>query len=199
MIRSVLAEQMAGEQDQRISEAIKLEWARLRNFIHKRVPDQSDAEDILQDVFYELIEAYRLMKPIEQAGAWLFRVARNRITDRFRKQTAESLQSPAAQSNDNDARVLEDLLPSLEAGPEAVYARRVLLEEIEEALNELPAEQRDVFVAHEIEGRGFKELAAESGVGVSTLLSRKRYAVLHLRRRLHAIYREFTSEKRKAQ
>ena len=178
--------------DARISEAIRLEWARLRNFIRKRVADQGDAEDILQDVFYELIEAYRLMKPIEQVGAWLFRVARNRITDRFRKQRIEAVQDRSAGGENGEAIRLEDLLPSPEAGPEAAYARSVLIEELEGALGELPEEQRAVFIAHEIEGRSFKELAAESGVSVNTLLSRKRYAVLHLRRRLQAIYDEFT-------
>ena len=178
--------------DPRISEAIRLEWARLRNFIRKRVADQGDAEDILQDVFYELIEAYRLMKPIEQVGAWLFRVARNRITDRFRKQRTEAVQDRIAGRENGDAIRLADLLPSPEAGPEAAYARGVLLEELEDALSELPEEQRAVFIAHELEGRSFKELAAESGVSVNTLLSRKRYAVLHLRRRLQAIYDEFT-------
>ncbi len=178
--------------DPRISEAIRLEWARLRNFIRKRVADQGDAEDILQDVFYELIEAYRLMKPIEQVGAWLFRVARNRITDRFRKQRTEAVEDRIAGRENGDAIRLADLLPSPEAGPEAAYARGVLLEELEDALSELPEEQRAVFIAHELEGRSFKELAAESGVSVNTLLSRKRYAVLHLRRRLQAIYDEFT-------
>ena len=178
--------------DARISEAIRLEWARLRNFIRKRVADQGDAEDILQDVFYELMEAYRLMKPIEQVGAWLFRVARNRITDRFRKQRTEAVQDRNAGGESGDAIRLEDLLPSPEAGPDAAYARSVLLEELEDALGELPEEQRAVFIAHEIEGRSFKELAAESGVSVNTLLSRKRYAVLHLRRRLQTIYDEFT-------
>ena len=182
------AEQM---DDARISEAIRLEWARLRNFIRKRVADQGDAEDILQDVFYELIEAYRLMKPIEQVGAWLFRVARNRIMDRFRKQRTVGLQEQVAGGEDDDGIRLVDLLPSPDAGPEAAYARSVLIEELEEALGELPEEQRAVFIAHEIEGRSFKELAAESGVSVNTLLSRKRYAVLHLRRRLQAIYDEF--------
>ncbi len=178
--------------DSRISEAIRLEWARLRNFIRKRVADQGDAEDILQDVFYELIEAYRLMKPIEQVGAWLFRVARNRITDRFRKQRIEAVQEGGSGGENGDAIRLEDLLPSPEAGPDAAYARSVLIEELEDALGELPEEQRAVFIAHEIEGRSFKELAAETGVSVNTLLSRKRYAVLHLRRRLQAIYDEFT-------
>jgi RNA polymerase sigma factor (sigma-70 family) len=187
------AELMTAEQDQRISEVIELEQARLRNFIRKRVPDTADAEDILQEVFYELVEAYRLLKPIEQVGAWLFRVARNRITDRFRKRTIEALPSdPMAVSENREAPALEDLLPSPEAGPEAAYARSVLLEELDDALDELPQEQREAFIAHELEGRSFKELAAESGLSLNTLLSRKHYAVLHLRRRLQAIYEEFT-------
>jgi RNA polymerase sigma factor (sigma-70 family) len=182
---------MADQQDQRISETIGREQARLRNFIRRRVPDQGDAEDILQDVFYELVEAYRLMKPIEQVGAWLFRVARNRITDLFRKKKPEALQDQQMFAMDGESFTLEDLLPSPDVGPEAAYARTVLLEELDEALGELPEEQREVFIAHEIEGRSFKELAAESGLSVNTLLSRKHYAVIHLRERLQGIYDEF--------
>jgi RNA polymerase sigma factor (sigma-70 family) len=176
------------EQDQRISEAVAREQPRLRNFIRKRVPGESDVEDILQDVFFELVEAYRLMKPVEQVGAWLFRVARNRITDFFRRKKPEALSDAAT---DGEAFPLEDLLPSPDAGPDAAYARGVLLEELDAALDELPEEQRDVFIAHEVQGRSFKELAAETGLSVNTLLSRKHYAVLHLRRRLQAIYDEF--------
>jgi RNA polymerase sigma factor (sigma-70 family) len=182
---------MADQQDQRISETVVRERARLRNFIRKRVPDRADAEDILQDVFSELVEAYRLMKPIEQAGAWLFRVARNRITDRFRKRKPEALADQRAIAPDGEALLLEDLFPSREAGPEDAYVRSVLFEAIQDALEELPTEQREVFVAHEMEGRSFKELAAETGLAVNTLLSRKHYAVLHLRRRLQDIYDEF--------
>ena len=183
---------MAGEQDRQIAETIVRERTRLRNFIRKRVPDERDAEDILQDVFYELVEAYRLMKPIQQAGAWLFRVARNRIIDRFRKRKTDALLADVrAFAEGEEPLSLEDLLPSPDSGPEALFARNVLLEELATALEELPAEQRDAFVAHEIEGRSFKELAAESAVSVNTLLSRKRYAVLQLRRRLAAIYQEF--------
>lgn len=183
------------EQDRRIAETVEREQGRLRGFIRKRVPDLEDAEDVLQDVFSELVEAYRLLKPIEEVGAWLFRVARNRIIDRFRKKKpgssiAEALQSPDGEQGAR-AGSLEDLLPSPEAGPEAAYARGVLLEELDAALEELPEEQRFVFVAHELEGRSFRELAAETGIGVNTLLSRKHYAVLHLRRRLQNIYDEF--------
>ncbi|HEX3375743.1 MAG TPA: RNA polymerase sigma factor [Candidatus Acidoferrales bacterium] len=183
------------EQDQKLTETIGREQGRLRNFIRKRVSDEADAEDILQDVFYELIEAYRLMKPIEQAGAWLYRVARNRIIDRFRKKKPESLSADIfPESDEGDRLSLEDLLPSPDAGPEATYARSILVEELEEALDELPEEQREAFVAHEFEGRSFKELSAETGVGVSTLISRKHHAVLYLRRRLQSIYEEFLSQ-----
>ena len=184
---------MSAEQDQRISEEIWREQRRLRNFIRKRVSDEGDAEDILQDVFFELVEAYRLMKPVEQVGAWLFRVARNRITDLFRKKKRTVRDdAPMEVADDDELLRLEDLLPSKDAGLEEAYARRVLLEELDAALDELPEEQREAFVAHEIEGRTFKELAQESGLSVNTLLSRKHYAVLHLRRRLQAIYNEFT-------
>jgi RNA polymerase sigma factor (sigma-70 family) len=181
------------EQDRRIAEAIEREQGRLRNFIRKRVPDRRDVEDVLQDDFFELVEAYRLMKPIEEVGAWLIRVARNRIIDRFRRKKPESstLTRPMPDDEEGEIDLLEDLLPSPDAGPEAAYARGVLLDELEAALEELPEEQRFVFVAHEIEGRSFRELAAETGVGVNTLLSRKHYAVLHLRRRLQRIYDEF--------
>jgi len=183
------------EQDQRISAAISLEQGRLRNFIRKRVADENDVEDILQDVFYELLEAYRLMKPIEQVSAWMFRVARNRIIDLFRKKKPEaSSDEPVGIAEDGEALRLEDLLPSPDAGPESAYTRSVLLEELEAALEELPEEQREVFVAHELEGRSFKELAAETGLSVNTLLSRKHYAVLHLRKRLQAIHDEFVTK-----
>lgn len=183
------------EQDQRISAAISREQGRLRNFIRKRVADENDVEDILQDVFYELLEAYRLMKPIEQVSAWMFRVARNRIIDLFRKKKPEaSSDEPAGIAEDGEALRLEDLLPSPDAGPESAYTRTVLLEELEAALEELPEEQREVFVAHELEGRSFKELAAETGLSVNTLLSRKHYAVLHLRKRLQAIHDEFVTK-----
>ena len=180
------------EQDQRISEAIDRDQARLRNFIRRRVADPVEAEDILQDVFYELVEAYRMMKPVEQVTAWLFRVARNRIIDLFRRKQRDAKRTgPAALTEDSEALSTADLLPSPDAGPEAAYARSVLLEELDDALDELPEEQREVFVGHELMGYSFKELAARSGVGVNTLLARKRYAVLHLRRRLQAIYEEF--------
>ena len=183
---------MAFEQDQRISEVVERERSRLRNFIRRRVPDPGDAEDILQDVFYELVEANRLLMPIEHVTGWLFRVARNRITDLFRKRKPESFSDAAVAGEDDEVLRLEDLLPSPDAGPEALYARGVLLDELALAVDELPEEQRDVFVAHEFEGRSFKEMAAETGVSVNTLLSRKRYAVRHLRGRLQNIYDEFT-------
>jgi RNA polymerase sigma factor (sigma-70 family) len=182
---------MMAEQDDRISEAIDRDKTRLRNFIRRRVADPSDAEDILQEVFYELVETYRLMKPIEQVGAWLFRVARNRITDLFRKRKPGASTNDPVVAEEGELLTLEDLLPSRDAGPEAAYARTVLLEELEDALAELPEEQREVFLAHEIEGRSFKDLAVETGLSVNTLLSRKHYAVIHLRERLREVYDEF--------
>ena len=187
----LMTEPMTLEQDRRISEAVKREQSRLGNFIRRRVPDPRDAEDILQEVFYELVEANRLLMPIGHVTGWLFRVARNRITDLFRKKRPESF-SDAAIADDEEFLYLEDLLPSPDAGPEALYARNVLLAELEFALDELPDEQREVFVGHEIEGRTFKQMASETGVSVNTLLSRKRYAVVHLRERLQSIYNEFT-------
>jgi len=169
---------MGSEQDQPVSEVVTREQSRLRAFIRRRVPDPRDAEDILQDVFSELVEANRLLMPIDHVTGWLFRVARNRITDLFRKKQPEWLE-------------FEDLLPSPDAGPEALYARHLLLDELELAIDELPQEQRWVFLSHEIEGRSFKEMAATTGVSVNTLLSRKRYAVLHLRERLQIVYGEF--------
>ena len=183
---------MALDQDQRISEVVKREQSRLRNFIRRRVPDPRDAEDILQEVFYELVEANRLLMPIEHVTGWLFRVTRNRIADLFRKKKPESFGDTAVADEDDEPLQLVDLLPSPDAGPEALYARHLLLGELEAAVDELPAEQREVFVAHELEGRSFKEMAAETGVSVNTLLSRKRYAVRHLRERLQSVYDEFT-------
>ena len=185
---------MALEQDERISGVVKREHSRLRNFIRRRVPDPRDAEDILQDVFYELVEANRLLMPIEHVTGWLFRVARNRIIDLFRKKRPENFSDVAVAHEDDEGELLrlEDLLPSVDASPEALYARSVLLDELELAVEELPEEQREVFIAHELEGRSFKQMAAETGVNVNTLLSRKRYAVRHLRQRLQDIYDEFT-------
>ena len=180
------------EQDRQISEIIAEERSRLRSFIRRRVTDPRDAEDILQDVFYKLVEANRLLMPIDHVTGWLFRVARNRITDLFRKKRPESFSDTGVGEGDNELLHFEHMLPSPEAGPEALYARSVLLDELELAIDELPEEQRAVFVAHELEGRSFKEMAADSGVSVNTLLSRKRYAVLHLRERLQSIYDEFT-------
>jgi len=177
------------QQDQRISDSVKRNYASLRAFIRKRVADQSDAEDILQEVFYELVEAYRMMQPIEQVTAWLFRVARNRIIDLFRRRAREG--TAGTKVNDEGEELsLEELLPSSDAGPDAAYARTVLLDALDEALDELPAEQRDVFVAHELMGYSFKEIAEQTGISVNTLLSRKHYAVLHLRERLESFYDE---------
>jgi RNA polymerase sigma factor (sigma-70 family) len=183
------------DNDQRISNTIQREQGRLRSFIQRRVPDPADAEDILQDVFYELVLAYRLMQPIQQVSAWLFRVARNRIIDSFRKKRPEALpDQQALEIEDGEFFTLEELLPSADAGPDAAFARAMLLEEIDAALEELPEEQREVFIAHEIEGRSFKELAAETGISINTLLSRKHYAVMHLRERLREIYEEFSQD-----
>jgi RNA polymerase sigma factor (sigma-70 family) len=182
------------EQDRQISEIVAEERSRLRNFIRRRVADPRDAEDILQEVFYELLEANNLLMPIGHVTGWLFRVARNRITDLFRKKKPESFSDTAAADEDDELPQWEDLLPSPDAGPEALYVRRVLLDELELALSELPDEQREVFVAHELEGRSFKELSEVSGVNINTLLARKRYAVLHLRERLQSIYDEFTNK-----
>ena len=182
------------EQDRRLSEIIAEQRSRLGKFIRRRVPDPSDAEDIVQEVFYQLVEANRLLMPIEHVTGWLFRVARNRITDLFRKKKAETFSDAAVENEEGELLRIEDRLPSPDAGPEALYVRGVLLDELELALDELPEEQREVFVAHEMEGRSFKELSAESGVKVNTLLSRKRYAVLHLRERLQSVHDEFTKK-----
>jgi RNA polymerase sigma factor (sigma-70 family) len=179
------------DEDRRISEAVVREQGRLRNFVRKYVSDQSDVEDILQDVFYEFVAAFRMLRPVERATAWLFRVARNRIIDRFRGKTRDVLRNAPAALPGEGALDLEELLPSPDAGPEAAYVRSVLLEEIDDALLELPEEQREVFIGHELLGYSFQEMAEETGVSVNTLLSRKRYAVLHLRRRLRAIHEEF--------
>ncbi|HET6669069.1 MAG TPA: RNA polymerase sigma factor [Pyrinomonadaceae bacterium] len=178
------------EQDRKISAIVAEERSRLRNFIRQRVPDPADVEDIVQEVFYELVEANRRLMPIDHVTGWLFRVARNRIIDLFRKKRPETFSDTVGEDEDGERLRLEDLLPSPTAGPEAFYVRRVVLEELEMALDELPDDQREVFIAHELEGRSFKELSAETGVNINTLLSRKRYAVLHLRQRLQSIYDE---------
>jgi RNA polymerase sigma factor (sigma-70 family) len=184
---------LMNEQDRHISAIVAGERSRLRNFIRRRVPDPADVEDIVQEVFYELVEANRMLMPIDHVTGWLFRVARNRITDLFRKRREERFSDTSVEDQDGELLRFEDLLPSPDAGPEALYVRSVLLDELELALDELPDEQREVFVAHELEGRSFKQLSAESGVNVNTLLARKRYAVLHLRERLQKIYEEFLS------
>jgi RNA polymerase sigma factor (sigma-70 family) len=183
------------EQDRLISDAVERDKPKLRSFIRKHIADTNEAEDILQDVFYELIEAYRLLKPVEHVTAWLYRVARNRMIDLFRRKKPSSLNAPAFADADADADTLEDLLPSDDAGPEAAYARNLLLDALEEALEELPPAQREVFVAHELMGRSFKDISAETGLSVNTLLSRKRYAVLHLRGSLQEIYKDFQGNK----
>jgi len=193
MHEALIKQRPMADQDRWISEAVAREQSRLRSFIRRRVADPGDAEDILQDVFYELVEVYRMMKPVEQVTAWLFQVARNRITDRFRRKSRAARHTePARVAEDGEVLLLEELLPSPDAGPDTAYARSVLLEEIDDALDELPEEQREVFIAHELMGYSFKELAAQTGLSVNTLLSRKHYAVVHLRKRLQAIYDEFT-------
>ena len=174
--------------DRQIADVVEREQVRLRRFIGRRVPDPRDAEDILQDVFYKLVEANRLLMPIDHVTGWLFRVARNLITDLFRRKRASRLLDAAGS---DELVQLEELLPSPDAGPEALYARNVMLDELATAVDELPAEQRAVFLAHVVEGRSFKEIAAESGVGLNTLLSRKHYAMRRLRARLQSIYDEF--------
>ena len=179
------------EQDRQIAKVIAEERPRLLSFIRRRVSNDADADDLLQDVFFELVEAYRLLTPIDFVTGWLFRVARNRITDFFRKKRPGAFSDELLEDEDGETLDIGDLLPSPDAGPDALYLRGVLLDELNMALGELPAEQREVFLAHEMEGRSFKELSAESGVNLNTLLARKRYAVLHLRERLHSIHDEF--------
>jgi RNA polymerase sigma factor (sigma-70 family) len=186
---------MALDPDARIADVVTREQSRLRGFIRRRVPDPRDAEDILQEVFFELVEANRLLMPIDHVAGWLFRVARNRITDLFRKKTPERF-SDLPVSSAGDELSLDDLLPSPDAGPDALYARQVLIDALELALDELPEAQRDVFIWHELEGQSFKQMAAATGVGVNTLLSRKRYAVRHLREHLRHLYGEFTKDMR---
>jgi len=194
MEEALSMEQVPAEQDRRISETFERERPRLRRFIRQRLEDENDTDDVLQDVFLELVEAYRVFQPFEQVSAWLFRVARNRIIDLFRKKKPVPLGDLSSSlAEDEELLALEDLLPSPEAGPEAVFARLMLEEELEAALDELPIEQREAFVAHEIEGISFKQLSATTGVGVNTLLTRKRKAVLHLRQRLKDIYEEFAT------
>lgn len=186
-----LSDAMTREQDRRISEAVQRERSRLGSFIRRRVPDPRDAEDILQEVFAELVEANRLLMPIEHVTAWLFRVARNRITDLFRRRQPERFADLDLLDEEGEPLAFEELLPSADTGPEAALARHALLEELVAALRELPAEQRAVFVAHELEGKSFRQLAQETGENLNTLLARKRYAVLHLRERLRQFYDDF--------
>jgi RNA polymerase sigma factor (sigma-70 family) len=194
MSEFVATGRMAGEQGRQVYEDLERERPRLRNWIRRRLSDPSEVEDVLQDVFFELIQVDQLLSPIEDVGAWLYRVARNRITDLFRKKKPEALADQVIASNAGEVLTLEDLLPSPEAGPEAIYARGILVEELADALEALPAEQREAFLAHEIEGLSFREISELTGASVNTLISRKRYAVLQLRRRLQAIYEEFGEE-----
>lgn len=192
MERKRVIERMAEDEERRIAEVVRREDSRLRGFIRPRVPDTADMEDVLQDVYQRLVEANRQVMPIEQVSAWLFRVARNRITDLFRKKRPESLEALAPPEEDGGGLALDDLLPSPDAGPAARYDRALLLDALEEAIDDLPDEQRQVFVGHELEGRSFKEMAATTGTNMNTLLARKRYAVRRLRERLADIYADYT-------
>ncbi|MGA2571818.1 MAG: sigma-70 family RNA polymerase sigma factor [Terracidiphilus sp.] len=182
---------LMSEQDRQISEIIAEEGSRLRNFIRKRVPNEADAEDLLQEVFFEVLEAFRLREPVLQWSAWMFRVARNRIVDLLRRKRLWVFAGDPQPLTGEAGTSLLDSLPSRDAGPDAAFARGVLLDELEDALDELPAEQREVFIAHEVDGESFSQIAARTGAGVNTLLSRKHYAVVHLRRRLRTVYNEF--------
>jgi RNA polymerase sigma factor (sigma-70 family) len=182
------------DQDRQIAATIAEARPRLRNFIRKRVPNESDVEDLLQEVFFELVEAYRLLKPIDYVTGWLYTVARNRITDLFRKKKPETFADLALEGEDGELLPIEDLLVSGDAGPEAIYLRNAVFEALGNALSELPAEQREIFIAHEMEGRTFKELSAATGMNMNTLLARKRYAVRHLRKRLQSMYNEITNK-----
>ncbi|MGE5492221.1 MAG: RNA polymerase sigma factor [Actinomycetota bacterium] len=181
---------LMADQNRRLTETIARESGRLGSFIRQRVPDPGEAEDILQDVFFELVEAWRLPEPIEQVGAWLFRVARNRIVDRFRKRREEPLPPTGPEDGDDETHWLENAMPTNDGGPEAAHLRRLWLDAIAAALQELPPGPRDTFIAHEIDGRSFKEMAAETGAPLNTLLGWKRQAVLHLRNRLQPLYDE---------
>jgi RNA polymerase sigma factor (sigma-70 family) len=183
---------MAPDPDQRIADVVAQERSRLRRFIRRRIPSGQDVEDIVQDVFAELVEANRRLMPIDHVTGWLFRVARNRIIDRFRRQEPERFRDADIVTEDGEILRMEDLVPSADAGPESAYVQQMLLRELERALGELPEEQRRVFVGHEIEGRSFTQMAAETGTNLNTLLSRKRYAVLHLRQRLQRAFDEMT-------
>jgi RNA polymerase sigma factor (sigma-70 family) len=188
-----LTARMNAEQTRQLSEVVGRERLRLRNWIRRQLADPAEVDDILQDVFIELVLAYQSLKPIEDVGAWLFRVARNRITDLFRKKKPEALADQAIATNE-DSRALEDLLPAFDPGPEGAYTRALLIDELEDALEIMPTEQREVFLAHEVEGLSFKEISARTGVGINTLIARKHYAVLQLRERLQAIYDEIQDE-----
>ena len=189
----MLSAEAMTDRDRRISETVRRESNRLRNFIRTRVPNEDDVEDLLQDVFLELVEAQSQLEPIRQVGAWLFRVARNRIIDRFRKQRPQTVRIERDVDEETQGVFLEEWLPSARGGPDAAYARGILLDELVAALEDLPPELSEIFVAHELDGRSFKELADETGLGVNTLLSRKRYAVLQLRERLRDIYLEYVT------
>ena len=186
---------MALTQNDLILQTVKTERGRLLNFIRKRVPSEEDAQDILQDVLFELVEAYRLMKPVEKIAAWLFTVARNKITDLYRKKKPESLDNINTfnGNSDDEAFFLTDLLSQQSDNADSKLIRNAILEAVQEALAELPEEQREVFVMHELEDMSFNEISEVTGVGLNTLLSRKRYAVLHLRKKLQHLYDDLNS------
>jgi len=195
MNSAVALSRATNEDNARIVAAVAAQSPRLRAFVRRQVADLSEAEDIVQDAFVELVSAYRLMEPIEHVAAWLMRVARNRIVDRFRNKSrkmsvSSSSSAIEADSSSDPMSILDEWAAAEDAGPEAHYAREVLADELAAAVDELPPDQRAVFIAHELDGRSFKTLAAESGIGINTLLGRKHAAVRHLRRRLQEIRSE---------
>ncbi len=179
------------EQDDRLQQAVREQRGKLLSFIRRRIPDQEDAEDVLQDVFFELVQSYRLVKPVEQMAAWLFRVARNKIIDRYRRPKPASLEEAAAYhsaADSDEPLLLADVLPAPDDSTETAMARETIMEAILDALDELPPAQREVFVWHEFDGKTFRQMAEETGVPLKTLISRKHYAVQQLRTKLQALY-----------
>lgn len=188
---------MSEQQTTIINDAVKKERGRLLKFIRSKVRSEEDAEDILQDVFYQLASNHGIVDTIENMAAWLFRVARNRIIDVYRKRKPESIDTNAAYDADEDETYffgLAKLSSDENDEPDAQYERSMVWETLTEALNELPEEQRDVFILHELENKSFQDIAEITGVPINTLLSRKRYAVLHLRKRMQGLYDDFFNE-----
>lgn len=179
--------------DDAVADTIRREQPRLRAWLRRQVPDQQDIEDILQDAFYELVLASRLIEPVRNAGAWLFTIIRNRVTDQHRRRSHRATSALVdALPDDDETLALDDLLPDPDGGPEQAYVRRRLVEALEDALRALPEDQRAVFIAHEIDGVAFKAMAEASGESVNTLLARKHYAVKALRSRLQAVHDELS-------